>query len=335
MAETVISLTKIIKLPLGTGVSEDLSRLWIPVTEQNGNDRKTVRVPFPVGDYEVACEYCNDGMETCPTCGGTGIGAVCDHCGGTGKEPVEPGPEPTDPCDSENPNPDNVCTVCHADSKYRVDGVYHLPCETCNGSGAIECTHCHGLGLGVMTVSPNGIIQLRYDDKVFDVNTSGLTIKVDGETIKIGENGLEVNSEAIVPPNAYLSTGELKTESFIVVPKNTSIFGHNMTVDTNGRIYANADNVRGFSASLTVDITNTNFENNTQLIPYHVEVLGGTDEWDLMIDTTHKYSGFVVSTLVTENTTSGIQFKVTKTLERGEALPTGYQEEFSLDVHSF
>ena len=64
MAETVISLTKIIKLPLGTGVSEDLSRLWIPVTEQNGNNRKTVRVPFPVGDYEVACEYCHgEGVE--------------------------------------------------------------------------------------------------------------------------------------------------------------------------------------------------------------------------------------------------------------------------------
>lgn len=337
MAETVISLTKIIKLPLGTGVSEDLSRLWIPVTEQNGKDRKTVRVPFPVGDYEVACEYCHgEGVVDCPTCQGTGLGPVCDRCNGTGVEPTESTEPAIDPCDPDNPNPDGVCTKCHADNNFKDDdGLYHVKCPTCCGTKAIECPHCHGLGIGVMTVSPNGVIQLRYDDKAFTVNADGLTIKVDGETIKIGKNGLEVDSSAIVPPNAYLTTGDLKIESEIVVPDRITILGHNMTVETDGSIFANADNVRGFSARLTVDITNTNFENNTQLIPYHVEVVGGTDTWDLMVDTTQKFSGFSVSTLVTENTTTGIKFKVSKSLEPRESLPIGYNEEFSLDVHSF
>ena len=132
MAETVISLTKIIKLPLGTGVSEDLSRLWIPVTEQNGNNRKTVRVPFPVGDYEVACEYCHgEGVVDCPTCQGTGLGPVCDRCNGTGVEPTESTEPAIDPCDPDNPNPDGVCTKCHADNgdAFPLEGIEHAVCK--------------------------------------------------------------------------------------------------------------------------------------------------------------------------------------------------------------
>ena len=334
MDETVISLRKIYDLPRAEGADDNPARIWLPVTQlvdsnhQNGG-RKTVRVPFPVGDYEVACEFCRGtGKEPCPVCGGNGLGPVCDHCGGSG---IEPNQEPVDECDESR-----ECTVCHANDRYRDgEGLYHVPCESCSGNGEIECTHCHGLGIGVMTVTPNGVIQLRYDDDVFEVNKRGLTIKVDNETIKVGPNGLEVNAEAIVPPTAFVTSSELKVESTIVVPKYTTIIGHNMTVAADGRIFANSERVRGFRALLRVDIEVPSYESCSSLIPYHIEVVGGTGEWDFVVDTTTRFSGFVATTLVTDNVMDGIQFKVTKTLDRGEAVPTGYTEEFSLDVHSF
>ena len=60
MAEQVITLTKIYSLPRKEGTENDETRLWLPVTElQDTGKRKTVRVPFPVGDYEVSCDYCH------------------------------------------------------------------------------------------------------------------------------------------------------------------------------------------------------------------------------------------------------------------------------------
>lgn len=337
MAETVISLTKIIKLPLGTGVSEDLSRLWIPVTEQNGNNRKTVRVPFPVGDYEVACEYCHgEGVVDCPTCQGTGLGPVCDRCNGTGVEPTESTEPAIDPCDPDNPNPDGVCTKCHADNNFKDDdGLYHVKCPTCCGTKAIECPHCHGLGGGVMTVSPNGVIQLRYDDKVFAVNADGLTIKVDGRTIKIGDNGLEVNADAIVPPSGYLKarSDQLMLDSDTVIkPKAIipSITGKNFSMDKNGLIEPSIDTIGGFVAKLTINIDNPNYEDGTDLIKY--EVTGGGSSWNFVMDTTRPCDSFEAGVVVTENLTAGISFAVK--VETGH-FPTSYQAYYSVDVHSF
>lgn len=286
MAEQVITLTKIYSLPRKEGTENDETRLWLPVTElQDTGKRKTVRVPFPVGDYEVSCDYCHGtGKDDCPTCGGTGLGIVCDHCGGT---------------------------------------------------GVVDCPHCHGLGGGVMTVSPNGVIQLRYDDRVFAVNADGLTIKVDGRTIKIGDNGLEVNADAIVPPSGYLKarSDQLMLDSDTVIkPKAIipSITGKNFSMDKNGLIEPSIDTIGGYVAKLTINIDNPNYEDGTDLIKY--EVTGGGSSWNFVMDTTRPCDSFEAGVVVTENLTAGISFTVK--VETGH-FPTNYQAYYSVDVHSF
>lgn len=339
MAEQVITLTKIYSLPRKEGTENDETRLWLPVTElQDTGKRKTVRVPFPVGDYEVSCDYCHGtGKVDCPTCGGTKLGIVCDHCGGTGVEPTNDDDNdetPTDPCDPDAPN--GVCTKCHADTRYKDDdGLYHLPCETCGGTGVVDCPHCHGLGGGVMTVSPNGVIQLRYDDTVFAVNADGLTIKVDGRSIKIGDNGLEVNADAIVPPSGYLKarSDQLMLDSDTVIkPKSIipSITGKNFSMDKNGLIEPSIDTIGGFVAKLTINIDNPNYEDGTDLIKY--EVTGGGSSWNFVMDTTRPCDSFEAGVVVTENLTAGISFTVK--VETGH-FPTNYQAYYSVDVHSF
>lgn len=286
MAEQVITLTKIYSLPRKEGTENDETRLWLPVTElQDTGKRKTVRVPFPVGDYEVSCDYCHGtGKDDCPTCGGTGLGIVCDHCGGT---------------------------------------------------GVVDCPHCHGLGGGVMTVSPNGVIQLRYDDRVFAVNADGLTIKVDGRTIKIGDNGLEVNADAIVPPSGYLKarSDQLMLDSDTVIkPKAIipSITGKNFSMDKNGLIEPSIDTIGGYVAKLTINIDNPNYEDGTDLIKY--EVTGGGSSWNFVMDTTRPCDSFEAGVVVTENLKAGISFTVK--VETGH-FPTNYQAYYSVDVHSF
>lgn len=335
MAEQVITLKNIYALPVRDGVEKDEYRLWLPVTERYGKGRRTVRVPFPVGDYEVECDSCHGiGKVDCPTCGGTGLGIVCDHCEGTGVEPTNSGETPTDPCDPAAPN--GVCTKCHADKRFvDSEGLYHLPCETCGGTGVVDCPHCHGIGGGVMTVSPNGVIQLRYDDTAFAVNADGLTIKVDGRTIKIGDNGLEVNADAIVPPSGYLNarSDQLMLDSDTVIkPKAIipSITGKNFSMDKNGLIEPSIDTIGGFVAKLTINIDNPNYEDGTDLIKY--EVSGGGSSWNFVMDTTRPCESFEAGVVVTENLTAGISFTVK--VETGH-FPTNYQAYYSVDVHSF
>jgi hypothetical protein len=335
MAEQVITLKNIYALPVRDGVEKDEYRLWLPVTERYGKGRRTVRVPFPVGDYEVECDSCHGiGKVDCPSCGGTGLGIVCDHCGGTGVEPTNSDETPTDPCDPTTPN--GVCTKCHADKRFvDSEGLYHLPCETCDGTAVVECPHCHGIGGGVMTVSPNGVIQLRYDDTAFAVNTDGLTIKVDGKTIKIGDNGLEVNADAIVPPSGYLKarSDQLMLDSDTVIkPKAIipSITGKKFSMDKNGLVTPSIDTIGGFVAKLTINIDNPNYEDGTDLIKY--EVTGGGSSWNFVMDTTRPCDSFEAGVVVTENLTAGISFTVK--VETGH-FPTNYQAYYSVDVHSF
>lgn len=343
MAEQVITLTKIYSLPRKEGTEDDRTRLWLPVTElQDTGKRKTVRVPFPVGDYEVSCDYCHGtGTIDCPDCydaeigGSTGLGPVCPRCGGSGKEPIDESDTEINQCDSDNPN--GVCTECHADSRFKDDdGKYHIECPTCKGTKVIQCQHCHGLGGGVMTVSPNGVIQLRYEDKVFAVNENGLTIKVDGKTIKIDDNnGLKVITDAIVPPSGYLNarSDQLMLDSDTVIkPKAiiSSITGKNFSMDKNGLIKPSIDTIGGFVAKLTINIDNPNYEDGTDLIKY--EVTGGGSSWNFVMDTTRPCDSFEAGVVVTENLKAGISFAVK--VETGH-FPTNYQAYYSVDVHSF
>ena len=339
MAEQVITLTKIYALPKQANAEDDASRLWLPVTEpiEGKTKRRTVRMPFPVGDYEVECEYCDGtGKIDCPTCGGTGLGPVCDRCGGTGIEPSDVTEAAVDPCDPHNPNPNGVCTKCHADNNFKdYEGKYHVKCPDCCGTKVVDCPHCHGLGGGVMTVSPNGVIQLRYDDQVFAVNTEGLTIKVDGETIKIGENGLEVNADAIVPPSGYLkaNSAKLRVDGGVVKPIATipEIAGKNFKMNQHGLITPSISTIGGFVAKLTINISNPNYIDGTDLIKY--EVTGGGSAWTFVMDTTKPGDAFTASVVVTENLTDGMTFGVVE--EVTNHIPGGYTVGYSVDVHSF
>ena len=326
--DTVITLTNIYSLPTSNGVNEDSSRKWLPVTEpldpsNPDGKRKTVRVPYPEGDYEHSCEFCHGtGYETCGTCAGTGIGEVCPLCGGTGIDPDKP--EPTDPCE-----PFAICPVCNADARFVVNGVYHLPCETCHGQKGVTCSHCHGLGNGVMTVTKNGIVHLRYDDKVLGINEDGLTVKVDGESVKIGEHGLEVNTE-LSYPFGTLSSNDLKVDDEVIIPNDVSIVGNNITVDETGKIFANSVRIRGFVASMKIVFDIPNYMYNISMLPY--TVTAGSSSWDFVVDTTSPVQTFIATTIVTGRTVrDGIWFTIRKNDEDSVEMSVSY----TLDVHSF
>lgn len=268
MAGCIEEGKKIIELDPKNGTAEDLNRDWVAVTTPGaGEDRTTVRLPYPVGDRDTGCPHCN----------GTGT--------------------------YENPDT-------------------HVG-ET--------CPYCNGLGCGVINVSTDGVVSLRYDIKSFINSEDGLGAKVDGETIVVDPTkGLTVVPSAIIPPVGYLSSGEVKLDDGVIVPATVKITGHNMSVETDGSIHANAETIKGFVAKLSIDITNSDFENCNELVIYTVETEGTGEEWKVVYDTTKPYEHFEFSTIVSENIMTGFKFKVTP-----EAHTSGYQAEFTIDVHSF
>ena len=94
MAE--LDLIKIWNLKKSDKYSEDTrdipeqQRDWLPVTQQIvDNKRETVRVPYPIGDYDryVAASKLNGENIDCALCAGTGVlqsGETCPMCKGTG-----------------------------------------------------------------------------------------------------------------------------------------------------------------------------------------------------------------------------------------------------------
>lgn len=212
------------------------------------------------------------------------------------------------------------CPHCNA-------GIYENP-DTHVGE---TCPYCNGLDCGVINVSTDGVVSLRYDIKSFINSEDGLGAKVDGETIVVDPTkGLTVVPSAIIPPVGYLSSGDVKLDDGVIVPATVKITGHNMSVETDGSIHANAETIKGFVAKLSIDITNSNFENCNELVIYTVETEGTDEEWKVVYDTTKPYEHFEFSTIVSENIMTGVKFKVTP-----EAHTSSYQAEFTLDVHSF
>jgi len=213
-------------------------------------------------------------------------------------------------------------------------------CPHCNGTGTYEnpdthvgetCPYCNGLGCGVINVSTDGVVSLRYDIKSFINSEDGLGAKVDGETIVVDPTkGLTVVPSAIIPPVGYLSSGEVKLDDGVIVPATVKITGHNMSVETDGSIHANAETIKGFVAKLSIDITNSDFDKCNELVIYTVETVGTGEEWKVVYDTTKPYEHFEFSTIVSENIMTGVKFKVTP-----EAHTSGYQAKFTIDVHSF
>jgi hypothetical protein len=212
---------------------------------------------------------------------------------------------------------------------YCNDGVYENP-ET---HEAETCPYCHGNGNGVIDVSKYGIISLKYDAKSLQDSTDGLGVKVDGNTIVIDPTqGLTVVPAAILPPTGYLSSGDVQQDgSGYIVPSNITISGHNISVESNGVIHANAETIKGFVAKLGIDIRNSSHEDGTELVMYTVESEGTDEEWHVTYDTTKPYEHFEFSTIVDEEKImTGVKFKVT-----AEAHHASYIVEFTIDVHSF
>ena len=261
---------QIIKLDPKMG--DDKSRDWIAVTTPGSDSledekRLTVRMPYPVGDRDVGCPYCNEGKI------------------------IDPNDE----------------------------------------TRVIDCPHCHGTESGVVTVSDKGVISVEYDGNTLENTESGLTVKVDNKTIRASSDGLTV----IPAPNGYCS-GLVACDNGIIVPAAYNIRGQNISIESDGRIHANAETIKGFVAKLTIDIDNTtNYLSGTELLRYHIEVEGSEneskDKWDVIYDTTKQYEHFVFSTIVEENKDAGVWFKVTTY----ETPSCSYNVRFTIDVHSF
>lgn len=83
MSECLEGTKKIIELEPKAGTIDKSSRDWLAVTTpNNGGSRDTVRIPYPVGDREAGCQYCNGtGVYENPN---TGRGESCPYCQGTG-----------------------------------------------------------------------------------------------------------------------------------------------------------------------------------------------------------------------------------------------------------
>ena len=289
--------TKIKNLPIIEGAEEDEDRPWLPVTYiDSKNKRVTARALYPMGDGDgasQACPYC-DGTgglmeQNCTTCGGSGkIRVLCEACHGTGHVDGN--------CDLP------LCQVCGGTR------MVDAKCTTCGGSGTMvvpadeghECQHCHGTGKiggnGAITVTPDGVVTLNYDDgclgvddkgKIFvrltpkyhgglDVDKVGrhdeLYVKVDEKSIRINEDGfLEIVD--FVKPYAHKVT---KTYTFASAHDTTVP----LLIDT---FSIDDDAVEKVHVHLTIGISNVEYASASSLTRMQLQIGNETSptiSWD-------------------------------------------------------
>jgi len=155
----IYTFKRISELDVKSGTGEDETRDWLPVTSAEvDGERITVRVPYPMGDFDK--NY--------------------DEIDGTAVHK-------------------DICTICNG-----VGVVNGEQCPVCEGTG-------FGGERGAVTVNENGVISLRIDDATLGVTVdgklyardqvhakdgggigeddTGIFVKVDEDTIKIGEDG--------------------------------------------------------------------------------------------------------------------------------------------------
>ena len=124
-----------------------------------------------------ACEYCNDGYQTCGECEGEAT-TDCDHCDGTGElesncdecgssghiecsndkcdkgvitcESCEDGQEECPTCEGDGKDADEECSKCDGvgttDCK-ECDGEVQYNCDTCGGESQEDCEWCEAIGV--------------------------------------------------------------------------------------------------------------------------------------------------------------------------------------------
>ena len=181
-------------------------------------------------------------------------------------------------------------------------------CPTCGGSGTMvvpadeghECELCHGTGKiggnGAITVTPDGIVTLNYDDSCLGVDEKGkifvrltpkyhggldvdkvgrhdeLYVKVDEKSIRINEDGfLEIVD--FVKPYAHKVT---KTYTFASAHETTDP----LLIDT---FSIDDDAVEKVHVHLTIGISNVEYASASSLTRMQLKIgneLSPTISWD-------------------------------------------------------
>ena len=291
------------KLKTREGATETESRDWLPVTHIDKiHGRITVKAPYPIGDYDVvtteskACETC-EGLGylqkvECPTChdthlmecpvchgrqtAGCDTQELCAYCGGSGKVP---------------------CETCYSGAKE-----FWVPADHCTGDGCIPCPDCNGTGYagggGVISVTPEGVITLRYDSVTLGITDDGklfarlkiktnggldinddneIFVKVDETTIRINDNG---ELESVYKPFSASAAGQHDVTS-----------GHEGTQSFTTGVVITDETINRVHAFLTLDIYYPDYETAHELTNLIVSMqIGdgafeqvGTATWDLTV----------------------------------------------------
>ena len=334
------------KLPTREGATATESRDWLPVTHIDKiRGRITVKAPYPIGDYDVvtteskecetceglgylqkeACPKCNDThyME-CPVCHGRKtVGCdtqeLCAYCGGSGVVP---------------------CETCYSGAKE-----FWVPTNHCTGNDCIPCPDCNGTGYaggsGVISVTPEGIITLRYDSVTLGITDDGklfarLKVKSDGG-IGITEDDelfVKVDESTIRLVNGQL-TAVYKPTTMKVSGEADTVEQQRQRIDT--ALVVTDESVKRVHAFLTLDLHSLSYETAASMYNITVSLVAGRDgavnvpfkpiTWDLTVP----YTMLNFDTII-DNIPYGYEFYVQ--LDCDENMPDGNKINWSMNVVS-
>ena len=333
-------------LPTREGATASESRDWLPVTHIDKRlGRITVKAPYPIGDYDVvtteskecetceglgylqkvACPTCNDThyME-CPVCHGMKTAGcdtqeLCAYCGGAGKVP---------------------CETCYSGAKE-----FWVPTNHCTSDDCVPCPDCKGTGYagggGVISVTPEGVITLRYDSVTLGITDDGrlfarLKVKSDGGIgitednelfVKVDESTIRlVNGQltAVYKPAAMNKSGEVNI-----------VEQQHQRIDTS--LVVTDESVKRVHAFLTLDLHSLSYEMAASMYNITVSLVAGRDDavnvqfkpvtWDLTVP----YTMLNFDTII-DNIPYGYEFYVQ--LDCDENMPDGNKINWSLNVVS-
>ena len=122
----------------GTGKTKDAEGCWkcnntgkVECDHCHGTGKNYIQCPTCHGDGEVGSS--NDGLRTCPACGGRGYrnGRECECCHSTGEVPYSGVTM-------------HKCSRCGGSG--RIQDPSGDECWSCKGTGKVDCSYCNGTG---------------------------------------------------------------------------------------------------------------------------------------------------------------------------------------------
>lgn len=289
-------------------VADDESRPWMPVTyiDPTSNNRVTVRAPYPMGDGDET------EVHTCPTCEGDGHVSIyiCKTCGGSGQT-LQDCPECNgtgfidgDCTKGECPNCAGSghlkldCLQCHGSGKIiEPSGESGTPCPTCGGTGAIS-------GAGPIHVTPNGIIQFRYDELTLGIDESGkvyarlkarknggldtITGEYNELYVKVDQKSIQVNPDTgCLEVIDYVKPYAEQFSNSVVFTQEIEYSSNPISLSDGGKeIIVNDEAVKKIHVHLSVGIRNDNYWSATSMTRLQMNVGGKLSEifcWDQTI----------------------------------------------------